>query len=148
AALSRVEEGLSDYPRDPRLIQVHDTLERDLLLQKKQARRRDLEELRRMDNEANSASDAMKQTWGERARALADKYQEDNEVFSSANGVLQKLNLPAVSSTEKVPTPLPGQESATLSYVAPTMKVKSPPEVPPTSQNPLLAKTILHVPAP
>lgn len=125
-ALARVEEGLADYPRDPRLIQVHDTVERDLLLQRKQARRRDLEELRRMESEAGSAPDALKQSWGERARALAGKYLEDDEVLTSANGLLQRLNLPAVSPVSKVPTPPPAQEGATLSFVSSVPEVAAP----------------------
>jgi serine/threonine-protein kinase len=49
-ALSRIEEGLSVYPREPRLIQIHETVQRDLQTQHRQIRRRDLEELRRMES--------------------------------------------------------------------------------------------------
>ena len=98
AALSRVEEGLSSYPREMRLVQIRDAVQRDLQTQRRQTRRRDLEELRRLESEAASASDPdTKQTLGSRARALADKYLEDEEVVSSANGLLQKLNLPGVT---------------------------------------------------
>jgi hypothetical protein len=98
SALSRVEEALSSYPREMRLIQIRDAVQRDLQAQRRQFRRRDLEELRRLDSEADSASDAdTRQTLGSKARALADKYIEDVEVLSSANGLLQKLNLPGVA---------------------------------------------------
>lgn len=98
AALSRAEEGISTYPREQRLVQIRDAVQRDLQTQRRQTRRKDLEELRRLDSEAESASDAdTKHTLGERARELAGKYLEDEEVVSSANGLLQKLNLPAIA---------------------------------------------------
>jgi eukaryotic-like serine/threonine-protein kinase len=117
AALARVEEGLSSYPREMRLIQIRDAVQRDLQVLRRQTRRRDLEELRRLESEADSASDPdTKDTLGSKARALADKYIEDQEVVSSANLLLQKLNLPGVSSKGS------GDDlifSATLSFVAP-----------------------------
>ncbi len=98
AALSRVEEGLSSYPREMRLIQIKEAVQRDLQTQRRQTRRRDLEELRRLDSEAESATDAdTRHTLGSRAREFADKYIEDEEVFSSANTLLQKLNLPGIT---------------------------------------------------
>jgi hypothetical protein len=130
SALSRIEDGLSTYPRELRLTQIQDTLKRDLHTQQRQTRRRDLDELRRIESEADSASDAMRQTWGEKVRALAEKYLEDNEVLTSVNGVLQRLNLPVVSGTGKVPTPPPDGEHATVSFASPTI------EVPPPSQAP------------
>ncbi len=72
--------------------------------------------MRRLESEADSATDAeAKQTLGAKARALADKYLEDEEVLSSANGLLQKLNLPGVTGTGN------GKEAtsaATLSFAA------------------------------
>jgi serine/threonine-protein kinase len=134
AALARVEEGLSSYPREMRLIQIRDAVQRDLQVQRRQTRRRDLEELRRLESEADSASDPdTKQTLGSKARALADKYIEDEEVVSSANVLLQKLNLPSVTSSKGSghdPTP-----SATLSFIGPDAVAPSgPPVFPPTMQ--------------
>jgi len=98
AALTRAEEGISAYPREQRLVQIRDAVQRDLQTQRRQTRRKDLEELRRLESEADSASDAdTKHTLGARARELAGKYLEDEEVVSSANGLLQKLNLPAIA---------------------------------------------------
>ena len=130
SALLRVEEALSSYPREMRLIQIRDAVQRDLHVQRRQTRRRDLEELRRLDSEADSATDLEgKQTLGARARALADKYLEDEEVLSSANGLLQKLNLPAVTGKGSTPT---ATSAATLSFAAaPTIEtphVQSPSE--------------------
>ncbi|HYM76371.1 MAG TPA: protein kinase [Candidatus Dormibacteraeota bacterium] len=124
AALARVEEGLSSYPREMRLLQIRDAVQRDLQVQRRQTRRRDLEELRRLDSEADSAADAdARHTIGAKARALADKYLEDEEVLSSANGLLQKLNLPGIvgkgSSADQT-------SAATLSFAAvPTMDAPS-----------------------
>ncbi len=139
AAMSRVEEALSAYPREMRLIQIRDAVQRDLQSQQRQARRRDLDELRRLESEAESASNVLaRKTLGSRARELADKYVEDEEVLSSANGLLQKLNLPSV----------PGKRSssdltfeATQSFVAPppvqlppqTPQPKAPPPQPPAA---------------
>jgi len=129
-ALSRVEEGLASYPREPRLIQLKEAVQRDLQTQRRQTRRRDLEELRRLESEADSAKDAdTKQSLGSRARALADKYIEDEEVLSSANGLLQKLNLPEVTPRASGPESAP--EGATLSFVAaPTIEAGPPGKAP------------------
>ena len=51
AALARVEEGLSSFPRELRLIQTRDAVQRDLQAQRRQTRRRDLDELRRLESE-------------------------------------------------------------------------------------------------
>ncbi|HZC23240.1 MAG TPA: protein kinase [Candidatus Binatia bacterium] len=125
SALSRVEEGLSSYPREMRLIQIRDAVQRDLHVQRRQTRRRDLDELRRLDSEADSATDAAaKQTLGAKARALADKYLEDEEVLSSANGLLQKLNLPGVTGKGSTPA---ATSAATLSFAAaPTIETPLP----------------------
>lgn len=133
-ALSRVEEALSSYPREMRLIQIRDAVQRDLHVQRRQTRRRDLEELRRLDSEADSAADlAAKQTLGAKARELADKYLEDEEVLSSANGLLQKLNLPAVPGKGSTPA---ATSAATLSFAAaPTIETPQV-QIPPQAQNP------------
>ena len=126
---------MSSYPREMRLIQIRDAVQRDLQVQRRQTRRRDLEELRRLDTEADSATDAgTKQTLGAKARALADKYLEDEEVLSSANGLLQKLNLPG-SNRQGHRQDI---SAATLSFAGePTIDVapEAPPE-PPTPQPP------------
>jgi eukaryotic-like serine/threonine-protein kinase len=119
-ALSRIEEGLSSFPRDLRLIQIQETVQRDLRAQRRQAHRRDLEELRHIESEADSAADAMKETLGERARVLAEKYADDQEVLATANGVLQRLNLPSIS----------GRSASAPPFVeAPTQTIGSSPTI-------------------
>ncbi|HEY6768818.1 MAG TPA: protein kinase [Candidatus Sulfotelmatobacter sp.] len=121
AALSRVEEGLSKYPREQRLIQIQETVQRELQTHRRQTRRRDLEELRRLEGEVASAdSEDVKQTAAARARELADKYADDEELLTTANGLLQKLNLPGV--TGRGASQDISSSSATLSFVsAPTI---------------------------
>jgi serine/threonine-protein kinase len=117
-ALSRIEEGLSVYPREPRLIQIQETVQRDLQAQRRQVRRRDLEELRRIESEVGAAPDsASQQALGERVRVVADKYPNDGEVLSVANGLLHRMGLLEVAS--KNPTGSPESESATLTYNTP-----------------------------
>jgi serine/threonine protein kinase len=97
-ALTGIEEVLATYAREPRLIQIQDTLQRELQTQRRQARRRDLEELRRMEQEAATLPDAKtKQSLGERVRALANRHVEDEEVLSAANGLLKRLDVATVS---------------------------------------------------
>jgi len=97
-ALEGIEEVLATYPREPRLIQIQETLQRERQTQRRQTKRRDLEELRRMEQEAEALPDAKsKQALAERVQTLAGRHLEDEEVLSSANGLLKRLNLPTVS---------------------------------------------------
>jgi serine/threonine-protein kinase len=136
SALSRIEEALSSYPREMRLIQIRDAVLRDLQIQRRQTRRRDLEELHRLESEADSATDAdTKQSLGSKARALADKYLEDEEVLSSANMLLQKLNLPGVTGKGT------GQDltsSATLSFAGSATIEAAPPTPAKPQPSPIL----------
>jgi eukaryotic-like serine/threonine-protein kinase len=134
-ALSRIEEGLSVYPREPRLIQIQETVQRDLQTQRRQTRRRDLEELRRMESEIDAATDAAsKQALAERLRAVTEKYSTDGEVLSVANGLLHRLGLLEVGLLEadrvepsrKGPAGSPDSESATLTYHAPPASIPEP----------------------
>jgi hypothetical protein len=131
-ALSRIEEGLSVYPRESRLIQIHETLQRDLQTQRRQIRRRDLEELRRMESEIDASKDAAsKQALGEQLKAVADKYPNDGEVLSVANGFLHRLGLSQVASTGA--TGSPENNSPTLTHSTPPAPVSSI-VTPPTSK--------------
>jgi len=93
-------------------------VQRDLQTQRRQTRRRDLEELRRMESEVDAATDApSKQALGQRVRAVADKYSKDGEVLSVANGFLHKLGLLEVNQTSVSDSH--GSDSATLTYHTP-----------------------------
>jgi eukaryotic-like serine/threonine-protein kinase len=132
-ALSRIEEGLSTYPREPRLIQIQETVQRDLQTQRRQARRRDLEDLRRMENEIDAATEtAAKQALADRVRAVADKYSNDGEILSVANGFLHRLGLLEVS--RKTSPESPDSDSATLTYNTPPANAPVPVAPAPVSQ--------------
>ena len=140
-ALARIEQDLAAYPREARLIQIQETLQRELETQRRQTRRRDLEELRHMEHEAQTLPDAKaRQALGERVQALANRHLEDEEVLSSANGLLKRLNVATVqgkktSQAEQRPKsdqpkkivssrpPDAGQNTMSV-YSQPTMEVK------------------------
>ena len=93
-ALAWVAEGLAVHPNDPKLTQIHDEIQRDQGARRRQVRRRDLEDLRRMELEIGAAADdPSKQALAERIQGLAAKYWTDGEMLSVANGLLNKLGL-------------------------------------------------------
>ena len=104
AALSRVEEGLDTYPNDPKLLQIQDAIQRDQNLRRRQARRRDLENLRRMELEIDGAADdAAKQVLSDRIQKMAATYWTDGEIISVANGLMQRLGLVSQASLTASP---------------------------------------------
>jgi eukaryotic-like serine/threonine-protein kinase len=135
AALSRIEEGLSVYPREPRLIQIQESVQRDLQTQRRQFRRRDLEELRRMETEIDAAANpASREALAARVRAVTAKYSTDGEVLSVANGLLHRLGLleeaqTSSSGSSRIGSPRigsPTSESATLTYHTPPAGAREP----------------------
>ncbi len=97
SALSIVGEGLSVYPREPRLIQLRDTVQKDFESRQRQLRRRDLEELRRMEREADTITDpGAKHAFGERVQLLANKHADDQEILPVANALLNHLGMAIV----------------------------------------------------
>ena len=151
-ALSRIEEALAAYPREPRLIQIQETVRRELHAQRRQARRRDLEELRRMEREADTITDpGVKQVFGERVQVLAGKYLEDDEVLAVANGLLGRLNMAAVQGKgsgrdvgqEKAQIagtaglPASAGDGATASVFSPATMDVSPPPASENSSSPV-----------
>lgn len=92
AALSQIAEGLDVYPHETRLLQIQDQVQRDYGAQRRQARRRDLDELRRKASEVDAvADDAQKKEIAERIRSLTTKYSTDGEILSVANDLLRRL---------------------------------------------------------
>ncbi len=143
-ALARIEEGLSVYPREPRLIQIQETVQRDLQIQRRQTRRRDLEELRSMESEIDAATDDVsKQALGERVRTVADKYSNDSEVLSLANGLLRRLGLIEVSQKSSIESP--GSQSPTLTFHTPPT---TPTESSPAGTETKTTTTMSNVPVP
>jgi tetratricopeptide (TPR) repeat protein len=119
AAFSRIEEGLDIYPNDPKLLQIQDAVQRDQNLRRRQARRRDLEDLRRMELEIDGAADdAAKKTLADRIQAVAANYWTDGEIISVANDLLQRLGLVSQASATKSP------HSAVIFHVPPRSAAK------------------------
>ena len=127
-ALARIEEGLSIYPREARLLQTQEALQRDLQTQRRQNRRRDLEELRGMDAEVEAAGDAAaKQALAQRIRAFSEKYSTDGEILSVANGLLHRLGLLELTRSSSVPAVSDG---ATLTFNSPPTSAAEVPAAP------------------
>jgi hypothetical protein len=99
-ALALVEQLLATYASEARLHQIRDTLQRELQSQQRQARRRDLDELRKLEREVETtADDGAKQVLGDQVQALAQKYIDDQEFTAAANRLLLRLNLAPVLET-------------------------------------------------
>ncbi len=94
AALAWVAEGLAVHPDDSKLLQIQDEIQRDQAAQRRQARRGDLEELRRIASKIDALTDvAAKQALAERIQGVAAKYWTDGEILSIANALLLRLGL-------------------------------------------------------
>jgi tetratricopeptide (TPR) repeat protein len=113
AALSQIAEAFAVYPRHPRLLQLQDAIQRDHSVQRRQVRRRDLEDLRRMESEINAVPDvASRNAFNARIRAATAKYSTDGEFLSVANSLLQRLGL--VEVPQKSSTATANSEGATV----------------------------------
>jgi tetratricopeptide (TPR) repeat protein len=100
AALAWVAEGLAVHPHNPKLLQIQDEIQRDQDARRRQARRGDLEDLRRMQHEIDGATDvAAKQALAVRIQTLAAKHWTDGEILSIANALLLRLGLVAKESS-------------------------------------------------
>jgi tetratricopeptide (TPR) repeat protein len=115
AALAWVAEGLAVHPHDPKLLQIQDEIQRDQDARRRQARRGDLEELRRLQREIDGASDlAAKQALAVRIQTLAAKHWTDGEILSIANALLLRLGL---VSHESSGASLHGKGAAVIFHV-------------------------------
>jgi len=103
-ALAWVAEGLAVHPHDPKLLQIQDAIQRDQDARRRQARRGDLEDLRRMQREIDGAADlAAKQALAARIQAVAAKHWTDGEILSIANALLLRLGLVSQESSKTSP---------------------------------------------
>ncbi|HTT18614.1 MAG TPA: hypothetical protein VMG82_06705 [Candidatus Sulfotelmatobacter sp.] len=135
AALAWVAEGLAVHPDDPKLLQVQDAIQRDQSARRRQARRGDLADLRRMELEIDRAADAAaKQALAERIQGLAAKYWTDGEILSIANGLLHRLGLAPKESSSASPR---SKGAAVIFHVprpsAPVASRTAPIQVPPST---------------
>ena len=146
AALAWVAEGMAVHPDDPKLLQIQDAIQRDQGARRRQARRGDVEDLRRMELEIDAASDvAAKQALAARIQALAAKHWTDGEILSIANGLLNRLGLAPQEGSTKSP---PGK-GATVIFHVPRSTAPKPAAVDssPVPETPVLPSPIPPVQA-
>ncbi len=124
-ALKEVESALSSYPGDSRLSQLQDTLKRELQEAKRRdARRRSLEELGRLEKEAETIADiaSLKALTG-RLDAIGRKSANDPEVRSMLAGIESRLESVAArveKEAQASPPTLPPQETPAAAGAPPT----------------------------
>jgi serine/threonine-protein kinase len=92
-ALACVERGLSLYPKEDRLRQLRETIKNELSRTVRgQSRQRDLEELQRLDQQAELAADPRAtRAICEPALELASQYDDDREIQSLAAKFRRRL---------------------------------------------------------
>jgi tetratricopeptide (TPR) repeat protein len=142
AALAWVAEGLAVHPHDPKLLLIQDEIQRDQDTRRRQARRGDLEDLRRLQREIDGATGvAAKQALAVRIQTVAAKHWTDGEVLSIANALLLRLGLiPQESSSAS-----PRSKGATVILHVPRFGVaKASPD---SSQIPARKVALSEVPA-
>jgi serine/threonine-protein kinase len=105
AALASIKEALAAYPNEKRLLQMRDTLQNEVAqAERAKARSRDLEELRRLQRNAEKPTDkkAMR-SLRDRVKALGANYAGDEEFQSLANSIGQPPKA-IVQSSPSLPT--------------------------------------------
>jgi tetratricopeptide (TPR) repeat protein len=147
AALAWVAEGLAVHPDNPKLLQIHDEIQRNQAARRRQARRGDVEDLRRMELEIAKAADiAAKQALAERIQTLAAKYWTDGEILAIANALLLRLGLVSQESSGASPR---GKSATVILHVprpsAPEASRADSSQVPPS---PVLPSTVPASPVP
>jgi len=146
AALAWVAEGLAVHPHDPKLLQIQDEIQRDQDARRRQARRGDVEELRRLQREIDKAIDvAAKQALAVRIQTVAAKHWTDGEILSIANALLLRLGLvPQETSTA------PNRKGATviLHVPRPSAPEASLAATSPVPPSPAAPSTVLPTPVP
>jgi hypothetical protein len=92
-ALAQLQEGLAAYPMEPRLIQACDTLRKESTQSPRlQARHRDLEELRRLEQDAKASADPEKvRSLYHTATVWAGRYPDDVEFQSFATSIGRRV---------------------------------------------------------
>jgi serine/threonine protein kinase len=120
-ALAQLQQGLAAYPAEPRLLQVNDTLQKELLRSALEAYRRDLDGLRQLERDAVATDNAeVLKTLCQDARALAQRHPEDAVFQSLAGNVGQRL----VSVTQLLQSPATAKVEASQSGPSPTTPVE------------------------
>ena len=158
AALAWVAEGLAVHPHDPKLLQIQDEIQRDQNARRRQARRGDLDDLRRLQREIDEAADlAAKQALAVRIQTVAAKHWTDGEILSIANALLLRLGLVQQESSGTSPrgkgatvilhVPRPSAPEASREAISPVPPNSIAPGNAPTGTVPLRAAPPRAVPS-
>jgi len=152
AALAWVAEGLAVHPHDPKLLLIQDEIQRDQDAQRRQARRGDLDDLRRLQREIDGATDvAAKQALAVRIQTLAAKYWTDGEILSIANALLLRLGLVSKETSGASPR---GKSATVILHVprpsAPESSPDATRQIPPipVTPSPVVLSPVPESPAP
>jgi serine/threonine-protein kinase len=109
-ALAQVQEALTSSPTDPRLSQLYSTLSKDYEdTRHRQARHHDLDELHRLDSEAQSASDpASLRMLAGKIQSLSASYHGDTEFEAAVASAYRRVStrIEALESVRPA-TPVP-----------------------------------------
>jgi serine/threonine protein kinase len=128
-ALKEVEAGLASYPEDSRLTQLQSTLKRELQeSQRRDARHRSLQELGRLEKEAETIADAASlRLIASRIQEICKKAANDPEVRSMAAGLESRLESVAARVEAAAPlTPPPVAAAGAGVEPAPAVAPASP----------------------
>jgi len=117
-ALTQVQQALTSYGRDPRLMQLQSTLSREAQdTQRRQSRRRDLEELRKLEKDAEAASNSTAlKPLAERIESISQRYREDTEFQLAVRGIQSRVA--AWTEAFEKPTPQAAMASQAAEGVA------------------------------
>jgi serine/threonine-protein kinase len=141
-ALAQVQEGLTSSPTDPRLSQLYTTLskEHEETLHR-QARHHDLEELHRLDNEAQAASEpALLRTLAGKIQSLSAAYRGDAEFEAAIASAVRRVSsrIEALQSMKPITTVRAESAPPAASSVGLAVSSPPPPLVSPPPSKPAL----------
>jgi len=139
-ALAQVQEGLTSSPTDPRLSQLYTTLskEHEETLHR-QARHHDLEELHRLDNEAQAVSEpALLRSLAGKIQSLSAAYRGDAEFEAAVASAVRRVStrIEALQSMKPVATVRAESAPPTVSTGGLGAASPPPPRVPPPPSKP------------
>lgn len=136
-----VGQGLGVYPTEGRLLQLRDTLEKESeRTRRQQDRKRDIDELRKIDRQAEDVSDPnLSRNLAARVSAISSKYPQDQEFATLSNDLERRLAAssavakPVVANTGSAPTPA---ASATRLFSASPAAAAAPAPKPVSTEKP------------
>jgi hypothetical protein len=140
-ALDVIRAGLTKYPNDPRISQLQQSLGRRF----QEVRRKDLDELRRIERESQSATDAQTVAdYSQRLNSITQHYAGDAEFQTAATSLRRRLETvivppPAGTAPTAAPAPAvppPPKPESRLGAVAATAEERLGPPVPPSTPSP------------